>query len=195
MKTMLNPVLKKSIIRIGGIALSAVMAFSMIAAALPQPAMAAGTTTAPCSENYMVKKGDTKGMIADTYSLKWWQIAAANHMAPTDKLVAGSTLCIPTKEWAASANLGTMSASAAGKKLTVKMSGFNTRSVWNVRVKDATGGVNDYFKLGRIVAPQNGSATGVYNLPQELWKTPRLEVCVTNAASSITVCTKINHVI
>jgi hypothetical protein len=195
MNTILKPMLNKSILRIGGIALTVFLSLSMMAAVLPQTAQAAGSSTAVCSENYVVKKGDTKGMIADTFGLKWWQIAAANNMLPYAKPVVGKTLCIPTLDWAKSANFGTMTASANGKKLTVQMSGFNVRSVWNVKVKDGTGGMNDYFKVGRIIAPKNGSVTGVSYLPHELWKTPRLDVCVTNATTSITSCTRIDHTV
>jgi len=169
------------------------MALSMLSAALPQTALAAANSTAACTSQYTVKKSDTKSTIADAFSLKWWEIAKANNMAPTAALKVGQTLCIPTKDWAANAYNGTMTASAIGKKLSVTMSGFDTRSVWNVRVKDDTGGVNDFFKLGRIVAPAKGKMTHVYNLPQDLLNTPSLMVCVTNAASSKVICTKITH--
>jgi len=195
MKTIFNPILKRRMFRLGGMALSVLLALSMMAAALPQPALAAGATTASCTSNYTVKNGDTKSMIADKFGLKWQEIAKDNNLAVNPKPVVGTKLCIPTKHWAASAYNGTMTASAVAKKLSETMSGFDTHSIWNVLVKDGTGGSNGYFKVGRITAPANGSVTGVYTLPQSLWKTPSLVVCVKNAASSKTICTKINHVV
>jgi hypothetical protein len=195
MKTIFNHMMNKPMLRMGSIALSILIALSMTAAALPQPAFAAGATTATCASNYTVKKSDTKSSIADAYGLKWWEIAKANNMPANPKPVVGATLCIPTKSWAASAYNGTMTSSAIGKKLTVTMSGFDMRSVWNVKVKDATGGVNEYFKLGRIITPAQGNVTHIYNLPQDLLKTPSLLVCVTNADSSRTICNKIDHTV
>jgi LysM repeat protein len=193
MKTTNNPILKKRAFRIGGVALTVLMALSMMAAALPQTALAAGPTTATCAYQHTVKKSDTKNTIADTYGLKWWEIAKANNLPANPKPVVGTTLCIPTQDWAASAYTGTMTATAVGKKLSVTMSGFAVRSVWNVKVKDPTGTVSGFYKVGRIIAPVNGSVTGIYKVPQDLLETPRLTVCVTNADSSKTICTEINH--
>ena len=194
MNTFTNLILKGRMFRLGGMALSVLLALSMMAAALPQPALAAGATTATCTSYYTVKTGDTKNKIADAFGLTWAEIAKANNLPANPKPVAGKKLCIPTKESVASA-YGTMTASAAGKKLSVTMSGFDARSIWNVTVKDGTGGSNAFYKVGRIAAPAKGSLTGVYNLPQALWKTPALVVCVKNAASSKTICTKTNHVV
>jgi LysM repeat protein len=195
MKTLFNIISKRHLRHTGSLAITALLTLAMVVAALPQSALAAGSSTVTCGDHYKVKSGDTKGMIADTFGLKWWQIAAANNIAATAKPVVGSKLCIPTKAWAATATHGTMTASAVGKKLTIQMSGFNVRSVWNVRVKDASGGVTDYFKVGRIIVPQNGSVTAIYNLPQDLNKTPSLKVCVTNATSSMSMCTVIKHIV
>ena len=179
----------------GGIALTVLMALSMVAAALPQLALAAAGLTVTCAYQYTVKKSDTKSTIADAYGLKWWEIAKANNLPANPKPQVGQTLCIPSKNWAANAYKGTMTASATGKNLIVTMSGFDTRNFWNVRVKDPSGGVSDYFKVGRIVAPEKGSVTGIYKLPQDLLKTPNLTVCVTNAPSSKVICKKISHVL
>ena len=193
MKTIFNPNLKRRMFRLGGMALIVLLALSTMAAAAPQPAQAAGAATT-CASYYTVKTDDTKSIIADKFGLTWGEIAKANNLPANPKPVVGTKLCIPTKDWVTS-SYGTMTASAAGKKLTVTMSGFDTRSVWNVKVKDGTGGTNVYFKLGRIIAPAKGSVTGVYTLPQSLWKTPSLVVCVKNAASSKAICTKITHVL
>jgi LysM repeat protein len=194
MKTIFSHILNKSVLRIGGIGLSVLMALSMMAAALPQPALAAASTPT-CAYTYTVKSGDTKGMIADKYGLKWWEIAKANNLHPTAKPVVGAKLCIPTKDWASSATTGTMTATAAGKRLSVKMSGFSTAGVWNVRVKDDQAGIDAFYKVGRITAPAKGSVTKGFNLPESLLKTPKLTVCTTNADSSVDICTHIVHVI
>ena len=193
MKTVLNSVWNKSMLRISGAALSIVLALSMLVAAVPQPALAAGTSTVPCAEHYKVKDTDTKSSIADSFGMKWLPIAVANQLTPNAKLVVGSTLCIPTKQWAASYGRGTMSASAAGKKLSVKMEGFSMGGIWNVRVKDASNSVQGYFKVGRIAVPAKASVTAIYPLPQALLTTPRLKVCVTNSATSVTICQTIKH--
>jgi hypothetical protein len=193
MKTLFNVFSKRIPRYTGSLAIIALLALGMVAATFPQPALAAGATTAPCVDYYIVKNKDTKGSIAESIGFKWWQIAAANNMLPAAKLVVGKRLCIPTKEWVANAHQGTMTAAATGKELTVKMSDFSARSTWNVKVKDATGGVTSYFKVGRIIATQKGSVIGVYNLPQDLLKTPMLKVCVTNAGATQTICTVIKH--
>lgn len=194
MKTIFNHILNKPMLRMGGMALTALMALSMIAAALPQPALAAADSTVTCAYQHTVKKSDTKSTIADAYGLKWWEIAKANNLPANPKPPVGQTLCIPTKNWAANAYNGTMTASAIGKKLTVTMSGFDTRSIWNVRVKDTSGNVSGFYNVGRIVAPAKGSVTGIYNLPSQLLKMPKLTVCVKNAEASKAICTNIPHV-
>jgi LysM repeat protein len=185
-------ILSKSIVRIGGVALSVFLALSMMAAAFPQTALAAGTTTVPCATTHKIISTDTKSSIADTYKLKWWQIAQANNIAPNAKLDFGSTLCIPTKAWVASVTTGSMTATAVGKKLSVTMSDFRSRDIWNVRVKDASNKTAGYTNVGRIAVPQIGSVTGIYSLPQAFLQTPTLKVCVTSQAS-VVICQVIKH--
>jgi LysM repeat protein len=188
MKTLLNKMMKNRLQRAGGLALSVLLALTMLAAAVPQPALAATV----CVAHYTVKSGDTTSKIAHTFGLTWAEIAMANHMKAGDRLKVGQSLCIPSKS-PSTTQAGMMTAMANGNIVIVDMSGFAARYIWNVNVSDTSKTVSGVFKVGRIIVPANTAVKGAFKLPPELRKTPRLMVCVKNLTTDEKMCRSIGH--
>jgi len=189
MNTIFNRFSHKRLLRVGSLALTALLALSMVAAAFPQPASAA----TPCVRYYTVKSGDTPSQIAHTFGLRWGDIARANHMGNDARLKVGQSLCIPAKNPPKAAQTGTMKATTNGDALIVKMSGFSERSIWYVNVNDTQNRVPGVFKVGQMTVPVNTDVTGWFKLPPELRKTPYLTVCVKNAIKMGKICQQITH--
>jgi LysM repeat protein len=188
MNTIFNRMSNKRRLRMGSMAITAMLVLATLAAALPQPALAA-----KCSAYYTVKAGDTTSMIAHTYGLVWKQIAKANNIKSPYKLKVGQTLCIPAQGGTTVAQPGKMSAGANGNGLRVNMSGFDRRYVWIVKVKDSSTPFGTDYKVGQMVVPGKTSVTGFFNLPQALRKTPFLTVCVKNSTTDAKICQNIAH--
>jgi LysM repeat protein len=188
MKTLFNSVLRKRFQHVASLAITALLALVMFTAALPQPALAA----TPCVAHYTVKSGDTTSKIAHIYNLTWAEIAQANNMKPSTKIKVGQSLCIPSKT-STTAKTGTMTASANGNILTVKMTGFDKRYIWNVNVNATRNTALGVFRVGRMIVPAKTSVAGAFKLPQELRTTSYLTVCVKNVITNEKICHNIFH--
>ena len=188
MNTIFNRLSNKRLLRLGSMALTAMLALAMLAAAFPQTAQAA-----TCSAYYTVKSGDTTNMIAHTYGLTWKQIAMANNIKSPYKLKVGQTLCIPAQGGTAAVQPGKMTAIANGNGLRVNMSNFDRRYIWIVKVKDTRTPLGTDYKVGQMVVPGKTTVSGFFNLPQALRKTPFLTVCVKNSTTDEKICQQITH--
>jgi hypothetical protein len=189
----MKTILDKRIHHFGILALTALVTLAFLAAALPQPVQAA---RAPCVTYYTYKKGDKTYTVAKTFDLAWWEIGLANNMKYPYVPTVGQRLCIPPQGWAEAQPTvtGFMSAFSKGSKVTVTASGFTTRYLWAVKVKDSTGKVSGDFKVGRLVVPANKKVTGIYELPQELRNSTYLTVCMKNQTTDEKICRNIVHV-
>jgi LysM repeat protein len=176
----------------GSLALIALVTLAFLAAALPQPAQAA---SAPCVTYYTYKKGDKTYSVAKTFGLAWWEIGLANNMKYPYTPSVGQRLCIPPQGWAEAQPTvtGYMSALSKGSKVTVTASGFTTRYLWMVKVKDPTGKVSGDFKVGKMLIPVTTKVTGVFPLPAELRNTTVLTVCLKNQTTDEKICKNIVH--
>jgi len=179
----------------GSRALTVVLALIMVVAALPQPVLAAAGTTAPCVAHYMVKSGDTTSKIAHTYRLAWWEIAKANNRKPTTPIKSGEMLCIPPQGWASQVAIGTMTASATGKNLTVTISDVPYRYIWYVKVNDTQKKGGASTKVGQMLVPANTKVAKTFLLPPTLEKASHLYVCVKNATTDDKICQRIAHTV
>ena len=144
----MKTIFDKRIHHFGSLALTALVTLAFLAAALPQPVQAA---SAPCVTYYTYKKGDKTYSVAKTFGLAWWEIGLANNLKYPYVPTVGQRLCIPPQGWAEAQPTvtGFMSASSKGSKVSVTASGFTTRYLWVVKVKDPTGKVSGDFKIGR----------------------------------------------
>ena len=188
MNTIFNRTSNKRRLRVGSMAITAMLVLATLAAALPQPALAA-----KCSAYYTVKAGDTTSMIAHTYGLVWAKIAKANNIKSPYKLKVGQTLCIPAQGGTTVAQPGTMTAGATGNGLRVTIQDFDRRGIWVVKVNDTKTPFGTNYKVGQMVVPGKTRATGFFNLPQALRKTPFLTVCVKNSVTNQNICQQITH--
>jgi LysM repeat protein len=188
-----NHIIDNRLLRAGKLALVGLLALAMLASALPQPVQAAVEANVPCTSNYVVLKGDTTTSIANKFNVRWWEIAKANNMPKSTKPKVGQTLCIPLQGWASQTMAGTMAAFSQSYRLVVSVSGFDTRYLWSVNVKDTTGNVPGNFKVGRMVIPANTKVTQAFLLPKELRNTSYLTVCLKNLTTNDKVCRYIIH--
>jgi len=189
----MKAIFNKRWLHFSSLVLVALLTLAMLAAALPQPVQAA---SAPCVTYYTFKKGDTTQSVAHSFGLAWWEIGKANNMKYPYKPTVGQRLCIPPAGWADSLPTvtGFMSAFSKGSKVTVTASGFTTRYLWVVKVKESTGKARGDYKIGRLVIPANKKVTGVYELPQELRNSTYLTVCLKNQTTDDKICKNIVHV-
>jgi LysM repeat protein len=193
MKANLKLNLSRRLVRAGGLALTVLFALALLAAALPQPAQAAVTSTAPCVTNYTVLKGDSTTSIARKFGLGWWEIAKANNLTKPYNLKEGQALCIPPKGWAGQKAAGSMTAFSQGYKLVITVSGFDTRYIWAVNAKDTTRKIAGNYKVGQMVIPANTKMTQAFVLPTELLNAPYLQVCLKNLTTNDKICRYIIH--
>jgi LysM repeat protein len=191
MKTLFIRIFNHRLQRAGSLMLSGVLVLFMVAMTLPQPVLAAATTT--CAAYYTVQPGDKTSKIAHSYRLHWAVIARANNRKPSTPIKAGEVLCIPSETTTVTSETGTMTAYATNNILTVTMSGFDTRYIWNVNVRDVRKKVPGVFKVGRMVVPANTSVTKAFELPQDLQTTSYLMVCVKNLTTDEKICHNIYH--
>ena len=188
MKTIFN----KRRLHFCSLALPVLVALTLLAASLPQPVQAA---SAPCVTYYTYKKGDKTYSVAKTFGLAWWEIGLANNMKYPYTPTVGKRLCIPPAGWAEAQPkvTGFMSAFSKGSKVSVTASGFTTRYLWMVKVKDPTGKVSGDFKIGRMLIPVTTRVTGIFQLPAELRNSSYLTVCLKNQTTDEKICRNIVH--
>jgi len=184
--------LNQRMIHFGSLALTVLVTLAFLAAALPQPVQAA---SAPCVTYYTYKKGDKTYSVAKTFGLAWWEIGLANNLKYPYIPTVGQRLCIPPQGWAESQPTvtGYMSAISKGSKLTVTASGFTTRYLWMVKVKDSTGKVSGDFKVGRMLIPATTRVKAGFQLPAELRNSSLLTVCLKNQTTDEKICKNIVH--
>lgn len=188
--------------RPGRLAFNSILVLAMLAAFLPQTALAAST----CQSYYTVRSGDTTPSISHIYGFKWKVIAAANDMKPSDKPSLGQVLCIPahsegtkaTKSSSKTPNKGVfLPASEGGALFTVRISGnqinttlsnFSDFHIYKVKVRGAGTASGGWHNLGIITIITLTRQSFSFEVPKELKHTTNLVVCFKDQISGVLVC-------
>ena len=170
-----------------------VLAFTALAAALPQPAKAA-----TCASYYYVKSGDTTTSIAKNFDIKWGKIAKANKLEYPYDLKVGQRLCIPPKDSEDEKETDDvkfkMSVTATRSAIIVTVSGLSTKkAAFNVRVRNGTNVVGGFINLGQIKAKKSTTTKTTYGVPKELRNALYIQVCLKNVTTDFLTCKTVVH--
>jgi hypothetical protein len=181
-----KPVLKTWTSRL----LVALLAFSLLAALLPQAEAAASpSAAAKCATSYTIKQGDTK-----KFDIKPQSIVVENKMAIPYPIFVGQRLCIPGKD--ASGSLASKYANAPAAYFTagftpngiyVQPSNYPKNPVW-VKGDNTADKVKNFVKIGRLNAKATGNSRVTYTLPTELKNAKGLTVCLKDILSNYSQC-------
>lgn len=177
--------------------ISALLALAVLAASVPQPAAAA-----TCATYYTVQEGDTTVKIAKSHGVKWREIAIANKIKyPYDDFEVGQQLCIPPKSTSSSnsssssntnENTNTVKAqvsvSISGNRLVITVSKLVKKSVFYVKVREASVGVGGWEKVGTLKAPKTDAKTISLTLPDEFRNDTYLNVCLKDMTTDELIC-------
>ncbi len=173
--------------------ISALLALAMLASALPQPVLAAKT----CETYYTVQAGDTTPYIAHTHHLKWQDIAEANGMKTSDRLIVGLQLCIPASKIIQSGKALTtptsdryasLLISIFAGRISLSLSRFYQEHVYLVKVRDPAVGINGWSKIGYIKIKNTTSLNAELEVPQSLRHLPQLWVCLKDQTTNELIC-------
>jgi LysM repeat protein len=178
--------------------LSFVMTIAILMAFLPQSAQAA-----TCVAYYVVQEDDTTPKIAQTYGLKWGEIAKANDLDPSDKLVVGTRLCIPPgddDDGSPATGGGTstfipdtdknakISVYISGGRIFLNLSKFSISHVYLVKVRDAQVGIGGWEKLEKVKIKKTTTYDLVLKVPKDLQDSLFLSVCLKDLSSDELIC-------
>jgi hypothetical protein len=172
-----------------GLAVSVLVVFAILAAALPQPAQA---QTNDCITTHVVQSGETTGQIAHRYDMKWRQIARANDLPVPTTLKTGQRLCIPDlddDDETTSTSASSFSVTVAGGRVFVTINKLSVRSVFNVKARATEVGVGGWRKLGNLKVGRNETVSTVYSLPNALKDSTYISVCFKNVTTDELICT------
>lgn len=174
--------------RIFGVFISALMILGVVLAALPQPAQAAS-----CQAYHTVKKGDKTGTIANTYGVKWVEIAAANNLQKPYQLVEGQHLCIPFRLSVSLKNK--LAVQSINNLIKITTSNFQNGGNYYVKVRDVTSGAGEWFKIGKMRVSTSQKVTSRFILPGDLKSAIYLQVCLKNGTNNDLFCQTVRHVV
>jgi LysM repeat protein len=186
-----KPVLKTWTSRL----LVALLAFSLLAALLPQAEAAASpSAAAKCATSYTIKQGDTLATIAKKFDIKPQSIVVENKMAIPYPIFVGQRLCIPGKD--ASGSLASKYANAPAAYFTagftpngiyVQPSNYPKNPVW-VKGDNAADKVKNFVKIGKLNAKATGNSRVTFTMPAELKNAKTLTVCLKDILSDYNQC-------
>lgn len=173
--------------------LSTLLILVVLVSAIPHKVLA----TKACETYYTVREGDTTPYIAHTHYLKWREIAEANGMKTSDRIMVGQQLCIPASDIIPSGKplsaptsdrYGTMTASIFAGRLSLSLSRFYQDHVYLVKVRDPAVGIGGWSKLGYIRIKDTTSASTVFEIPQSYRHLPQLWVCLKDQGTNELIC-------
>jgi LysM repeat protein len=175
--------------------LLACLAFSLLAALLPQSATAASLSAAPkCGTPYTVKQGDTLAAIGNKFDVKPYTITNGNKMASPYTIYVGQRLCIPEKD--VSGSLAGKFANALAAYFTAGFSSggiyvqpynYPKNAVW-VKADNLGDKLKNFVKVGRLNAKNTGNSRVNFTLPTELKNAKTLTVCLKNILTDYNQC-------
>jgi LysM repeat protein len=171
---------------------------ALLAALLPFAVQPQSAQAATCGVYHIVKAGDTTVKIAQSYDIKWKEIARANSLKAPYRLTVGQQLCIPIE---APVNVAAenaadikMTASVVGNTIQVSVRGLSARQAYNVKVRDADLSIGGWHKVGVLKAKRTDTFSGTYILPRDLRSTIYLQVCLKNATNDDLACRTVVHI-
>jgi hypothetical protein len=177
---------KSLVYRIASLSLCIVVALSLVAAALPQPAQAA-SQAASCAKTHVVKDGETIYRIARTYSVSVGRLAKANDLESPYHLTAGESLCIPNT--ASSSVNAKWTATFTNGQIKVTGTGFKKDRPFVVRVREND--TSAWYKLGSIETDDDGELSETVKVHKDLLKKPSLMVCLKDAVTDGLQCKQV----
>ena len=174
--------------------ISALIIIAVVATALPQDAQA----TVKCVAYYTVKEGDGTRYIAQTFGIKWGDIAKANKLKDDYKLKPGKRLCIPDQTSIDKLRLpkqkGNLSVNIVGDLITVTASSFPKKNVFVVKVRDGYAYSGGWHRLGRLKATKKDSTTKLFEVPKELNDSLHIQVCMKSHTTDELICRMVFHI-
>lgn len=177
---------KPAYLRFATLTLCILVALSVLAAALPQPAQAAASP-AVCAKTHVVKEGETIRRIANTYSMSVYRLAKANNLSSPYPLTAGQSLCIP-EDPKLSSNFK-WTATYTNDKVRIDGTGFKKQYPFVVRVREND--TSAWYKLGSAQSDRDGELSVSFNTPKDLQKKASIRVCLKDAGTDALVCKQV----
>ena len=174
---------KKALVRIAHWSLSALLVLSLLAAALPQTALAASSTE-NCSETYTVKAGETIYRVARSHSVTVNRLAKANKLESPYSLTTGQQLCIPVTAETSTKISWTPTLTASQVKL--EGTGFKKNAPYVLRLRETD--KSTWYNLGKFATDKNGEVSETFKLPKDLLGKQFLNVCLKNAVTDVLIC-------
>jgi hypothetical protein len=166
---------------------SALLLLTPVLAVLPgQPALAATT----CVNYHVVKSGEKKAEIAQTYGLKWKVIAKANNISTGENPKVDDRLCIP-KQVSDTAKLAKL---AQGFTPTYNSGRISfplatlAAGLWKIKVRDANTSSGGWDELSKFDPSNEKGPNYSFKLPSDLNSTPRVSVCLKNQKTDQLIC-------
>ena len=176
---------------------SLTMALALIAAVFPAQVQAAQLQVT-CASRYTVVSGDTLSAIADKYSVTVLELASANDLKDPYPLYVGQNMCIPASSTSSPSSSSTTSTTATtstrftvtrdGDYLTIKVTNLPKKSVFYVKVDDATNRVYRWYKIGLVRMGKNNAITKTIKLPRGIRDTEIFNVCLKNGTNDVLYC-------
>jgi len=174
---------RTTITRLVNLTLSALLVFSILAAALPQPVLAASLAVT-CKKTYTVKEGETIRRIARNNSVSLNRLAKANNLVSPYHLTAGQSLCIPEIPTASTSIQ--WSAKISGGEITVTGSGFTKQHPFYIKVREND--TSKWYKLGLTQTDRNGKLKVSFDVPKDLKNQFFLNVCLKDGLTDLLIC-------
>ncbi|MCC6955764.1 MAG: LysM peptidoglycan-binding domain-containing protein [Anaerolineales bacterium] len=183
--------------KLTALTLSIVMVLTLLVSAIPQSAAMAVT----CKFKHTVLVGETLIYIGDLYTVDWLKIAKANNLNPPYTVTAGQVLCIPEGEKPANTTTTTTTTKGKGpsvqivpglNRILVTVENFAKKTTYFIRVTP-TGNKGSY-RLGQFTTNKEGDATNWFRVPNFVWRTPTMTLCLKNAWTDAVSCVKYDDV-
>jgi hypothetical protein len=188
--------------RPGKLAFNATLVLVMLAAFLPQTALAATS----CQSHYTVRTGDTAPSISQFYGFRWKEIAAANDMKANEKPGVGQVLCIPAHTESTKPTTTTsttyrkgvfvptnesgavFTVSITNHQINTTLANFSYYHVYLVKVRDARTVFGGWYTLGKVKIITLARQSFSFAVPGELKGTTNLSVCFKDQVSEELIC-------
>jgi hypothetical protein len=163
-----------------------IIALTVLAGALPQPALAA-SPAASCVETHVVKSGETIWRIARDYEVTVNRLAKTNNLTYPYPLTVGQSLCIPDVT-PANAN-AKWTATFKNGQVSIEGSGFKKQYPFFVRVREND--TSAWYKLGTAQSDKQGELDEAFKAPKDLLKKSALMVCLKDGVTDALSCKKV----
>lgn len=178
--------------------LSLALVTAILSAAIPQPAAAQSRPSRKdCPQFYRVRPGDMLLKIAEAYRVDWRELARINDIEYPFDIYYGTRLCIPTRKqarWPTDAASGPVQfrTNLFTSVLVLHLDEVPARSIFNVRVRDETGG-SAWRKVGTLRAGDSTAVSGSFDLPRALQTASSLTICLKNVRNDRVSCRTIDR--